>query len=57
MTVADKVHFGRKLRTTDVQHARKVTAHFDRQSDLFTTCQKCRQQIRGTRSQLLAHRC
>lgn len=37
--------------------ARQALQHFEQQSDLFTRCPQCKKQLRGTRAELMAHRC
>lgn len=52
-----KVEFAMALRTANVENAKRITAHFEAQSDLFTQCPKCKTHLRGTLAEIKAHAC
>lgn len=52
-----KVEFAKAMREANVENAKRITAHFEAQSDLFTQCPQCKQQLTGTLAQIKAHVC
>lgn len=52
-----KIEFAKALREANVENAKRISAHFEAQSDLFTQCPRCREKLRGTLAQLKAHIC
>ena len=52
-----QLEFARALREANQDDAKRITAHFQAQKDLFTQCPQCKEKLRGTHEQLLAHQC
>lgn len=40
-----------------IEHALRITQHFDSQNDLFTQCPNCKKHITGTMATIQAHVC
>lgn len=52
-----QLEFARALREANQDDAKRITAHFQAQKDLFTQCPQCKEKLRGGIAQLLAHQC
>jgi hypothetical protein len=52
-----KLDFAKALRAANQDDAKRITAHFEAQNDLFTQCPKCQEKLRGTRAQITSHVC
>lgn len=53
----DKMRFAKQLRAPDTEFNERLTKQFEAQADLFTTCQGCKAQLRGTLTEIKAHTC
>lgn len=52
-----KIEFAVAMRKANVENAKRITAHFEAQSDLFTQCPRCHEKLSGTLAQIKAHVC
>lgn len=52
-----KIEFAKALRQANVENAKRITAHFESQNDLFTQCPQCHEKLRGTLAEIKAHVC
>lgn len=52
-----KLEFAKAMRAANVENAKRITAHFEAQKDLFTQCPGCKEKLSGTLEQIKAHVC
>lgn len=57
MTVEKKLKFARALREANKDDAERIQNHFQSRDDIFTTCPKCGEHLRGTFKEVTSHRC
>lgn len=57
MTVEKKLKFARALREANKGDAKRIQEHFQAQKDIFTTCPKCGEKLRGSYEQVTSHQC
>jgi hypothetical protein len=51
----EQIESAMKRQVGDAAFAQKLGEHFAAQDDLFSTCQRCRQQIKGKLSEIELH--
>jgi len=52
-----KIEFAKAMREANIENAKRITAHFESQADLFTQCPHCHEKLSGTLAQIKAHTC